>query len=63
MSFANYLIDFGLVYRENGEVTADDLTNDEPFVNYDIGSLFEDRIGQLREIIARLNKISGSEAA
>ena len=22
MSFANYLIDFGLVYRENGEVTS-----------------------------------------
>ena len=58
--FVRAIVDY---LRENGEVTPDDLTNDEPFVNYDIGSLFEDRIVQLREIIARLNEISGSEAA
>lgn len=58
--FVREIVDY---LRANGEVTPDDLTNDVPFVNYDIGSLFEDRIGQLREIIARLNKISGSEAA
>lgn len=58
--FVRAIIDY---LRENGEVTPDDLTNDEPFVNYDIGSLFEDRIGQLRKIIARLNEISGNKAA
>ena len=57
--FVRAIIDY---LRENGEVTADDLTNDEPFVNYDIGSLFEDRIAQLHEIVARLNAITGQAA-
>ncbi len=57
--FVRAIIDY---LRENGEVTADDLTNDEPFVNYDIGSLFADRIAQLHEIIARLNAITGEAA-
>ena len=58
--FVRTIIDY---LRENGEVTTDDLTNDEPFVNYDIGSLFEDRIVQLHEIIDRLNAITGNRAA
>ena len=49
--------------RENGEVTPEDLTNEEPFADYDIGRLFEGRIGQLHEIIARLNAITGQQAA
>ena len=57
--FVRAIIDY---LRENGEVTADDLPNDEPFVNYDIGSLFEDRIAQLHEIVARLNAITGQAA-
>ena len=57
--FVRAIIDY---LRENGEVTADDLTNDEPFVNYDIGSLFADRIAKLQEIIARLKAITGLEA-
>ncbi len=49
--------------RENGEVTPEDLTNEEPFADYDIGSLFDGRISQLQEIIARLNAITGQQAA
>ena len=58
--FVRAIIDY---LRENGEVTADDLTNDEPFVNNDIGSLFEDRMEQWHEIFARLNAITGNHAA
>ena len=57
--FVREIIDY---LRENGEVTADDLTNDEPFVNNDIGNLFADRMEQWREIFARLNAITGQVA-
>ena len=48
--------------QSGGEVTADGLTNDEPFANYDISSLFADRIAQLHEIVARLNAMTGQAA-
>ena len=48
--------------RANGEVTADDLTNDEPFVNYDITNLFVDWMPHLRDIVERLRTITGGAA-
>ncbi len=53
--FVREIIDY---LRENGEVTADDLTNDEPFVNYDIAGLFADRMPQFRELVGRLKAIA-----
>ena len=41
-----------------GALYADDLTNDEPFVNYDITNLFADRMPQFRELVGRLNAIA-----
>ena len=43
--------------RENGEVTPDDRTSNEPFVNYDIAGLFEDRMNEFRILIGSLNAI------
>ena len=58
--FVRSIVDY---LRENGEVTPDDLTNDEPFVNYDISSLFADRMPQFRDIVERLKTIDGATAA
>jgi len=58
--FVREIVDY---LRENGEVTADDLTNDEPFVNYDISDLFADKLPQFRELVNRLNSIGGGTAA
>ena len=58
--FVREIIDY---LRENGEVTADDLTNDEPFTNYDITNLFADRMPQLRDIVERLKSIDSTTAA
>jgi type I restriction enzyme R subunit len=52
--FVHSIVDY---LRENGEVTPDDLTNDEPFVNYDIAGLFEDRMEEFRKLVGRLNAI------
>ncbi|MDD6031086.1 MAG: DEAD/DEAH box helicase family protein, partial [Kiritimatiellae bacterium] len=43
--------------EENGEVTPDDLTNEEPFVNENIAELFADRMPELQEIVRRLREI------
>ncbi len=58
--FVRAIIDY---LRENGEVTTDDLTNDEPFVNYDISSLFADRMPQFRSLVTTLQSITGGTAA
>ncbi len=61
--FVHEIIDY---LRENGEVTADDLVNEEPFVNYDISGLFEDKLDIFRRLRDRLNAIwtvSGKTAA
>ena len=52
--FVHSIVDY---LRENGEVTPDDLTNNEPFSNYDIGGLFEDRMEEFRKLVGRLNAI------
>ena len=46
-----------------GVKTRENLTNEEPFADYDIGSHFDGRIKKLQEIIARLNAITGLQAA
>ena len=58
--FVREIIDY---LRENGEVTPDDLTNDEPFANYDITNLFADRMDQLRELLKRISDIDTGSAA
>jgi type I restriction enzyme R subunit len=58
--FVREIVDY---LRENGEVTADDLTNDEPFANYDITNLFADRMDQLRELLKRISEIDAGSAA
>lgn len=52
--FVHSIVDY---LRENGEVTPDNLTNDEPFVNYDIAELFEDRMEEFRKLVGRLNAL------
>ena len=57
--FVREIIDY---LRENGEVTAKDLTNYEPFVNYDLASLFEDNMSELHAIIGTIESIFGKSA-